>query len=669
MTAKHTRSLRTISIALAIVAMGSAVSGGITFVDHDAAGTGDGTTWSNAYVHLQDALAAAIDLDGPVEIRVAQGLYRPDQGTNQRLGDRSATFRLLNNVTLRGGFAGAAAPDPNARDVGTYLTVLSGDLEDNDGPDFVNCEDNAEAVVTSISNDTTAVMDGFTITGGFGGFGPGLNCHDTFPVVQDCTFRVNMAAGEDGGYGGAVFVSAGGPVFSRCTFAGNWATKQGGAICSQNRADLTVHHCAFRANYADDGGAIRSASGNVNAADCTFVGNVAESHGGALYCHQGRHALTRCTFASNSARWGGGLYNLFGAMDFVRCTFTANDADEGGGVYIDSSAAVTLSHCLLAGNRARDWGGAMLAWCDSSPELIHCTIADNRAPEGSAVSSGEPVLWNCIVWNREATKSPFRVQGVGPAAGYSCIQGDFPGRGNLDTDPLFASPGHWDSSGTADDPSDDYFVAGDYHLRSEAGRWDPNSESWVADETTSRCIDAGDPDDGIGEEPFPNGDMVNMGAYGGTAEASKSPAGSPLCGQTAYEFVPGQSAVLQTGGFAGVNWTYRVEGNIHIVLDCLIGVASFRRVDAAAIDESSSLPRHLDLNEAFRLTSLVGSAKPDGTLVFSGKAADDSDVRITVAFKEDWVLMNGQTTPPAGTADFFIFSLDALLKRSSHNDR
>jgi hypothetical protein len=40
---------------------------------------------------------------------------------------------------------------------------------------------------------------------------------------------------------------------------------------------------------------------------------------------------------------------------------------------------------------------------------------------------------------------------------------------------------------------------------------------------TSPCIDAGDPNGSIGWEPFPNGGVINMGAYGGTAEASKSP--------------------------------------------------------------------------------------------------------------------------------------------------
>ncbi len=36
------------------------------------------------------------------------------------------------------------------------------------------------------------------------------------------------------------------------------------------------------------------------------------------------------------------------------------------------------------------------------------------------------------------------------------------------------------------------------------------------------CIDAGDMSSPVGYEPFPNGGVINMGAYGGTSEASKS---------------------------------------------------------------------------------------------------------------------------------------------------
>jgi len=70
---------------------------------------------------------------------------------------------------------------------------------------------------------------------------------------------------------------------------------------------------------------------------------------------------------------------------------------------------------------------------------------------------------------------------------------------DISADPLFADPAN-----------------GDFHLKSEYGRW--NGTGWVNDNETSPCIDAGDP-----SEKDPDGTRINMGAYGGTWEASKSP--------------------------------------------------------------------------------------------------------------------------------------------------
>jgi hypothetical protein len=117
------------------------------------------------------------------------------------------------------------------------------------------------------------------------------------------------------------------------------------------------------------------------------------------------------------------------------------------------------------------------------------------------------------------------VSQLSPVSGdvtYSCIQGGFSGTGNIDSDPLFAQCAYWDVNNTPDDPNDDVFVPGDYHLQSQAGRFDPNSTAWVQDEVTSLCIDAGDPGMDVGDETDPNGGIINIGAYGGTFQASKS---------------------------------------------------------------------------------------------------------------------------------------------------
>ena len=78
------------------------------------------------------------------------------------------------------------------------------------------------------------------------------------------------------------------------------------------------------------------------------------------------------------------------------------------------------------------------------------------------------------------------------------------GAGNLQMDPLFV-----DAAG------------GDYHVKSTAGHY--AAGSWVNDSADSPAIDSGDPSSDYATEPSPNGGRVNLGNYGNTAEASKSP--------------------------------------------------------------------------------------------------------------------------------------------------
>jgi hypothetical protein len=146
---------------------------------------------------------------------------------------------------------------------------------------------------------------------------------------------------------------------------------------------------------------------------------------------------------------------------------------------------------------------------------------------------------NSIVWDQNAFEVGDKAQ---IDIAYSDIRGGWPGAGNIDVDPCFANPGYWDPNGTPEDPNDDFWVSGDYHLKSQAGRWQSGYDSqftilnsqlphgaWVKDDITSPCIDAGDPMSPIGLEPFPNGGRINIGAYGGTSEASKSYFGGPVC--------------------------------------------------------------------------------------------------------------------------------------------
>lgn len=165
-----------ISIFFVVLCTAAAVSGKVIYVDDSAVGANDGTSWENAYVYLQDALADANTAEKPVEIRIAQGVYTPDQGAGFIPGDQMVEFQLINGVTILGGFAGVGATEPNARYIEAYKTILSGDLAGDDAdindPSEFSGEptraENSSSIVSSGDTDETAVLDGVTITAGDG---------------------------------------------------------------------------------------------------------------------------------------------------------------------------------------------------------------------------------------------------------------------------------------------------------------------------------------------------------------------------------------------------------------------------------------------------------------------------------------------------------------------
>jgi predicted outer membrane repeat protein len=564
----------------------------VIYVGDDATGANDGSSWANAFLDLQDALAVSQVGD---EVRVAQGLYRPDRnarvltahGSRVEIspsGLRNAAFRLRNGVSIVGGFAGLSATDPNDRDVQRYETILSGDIYGNDrdswGLDHPMSqalrEDNSEYVVESPNTDATAVLDGFTIQSAAL---CGLYNRNGSPHVVHCTFRYNSSPMYSGGAvrcdggqpsfssclfhgnaamvaGGAIYASGARLTLSDCRFVNNWAVTLGGAICSVN-SDCTFTGCMFLENAGLQGGAIYHQQGMLTLTDCGFEGNMAKEQGGAVNLIQQKAvSMTGCTYRGNwTPHLGGAVANEGLSLLLERCTFTGNRAKLGGAIHTHGSsplsahpqaAGTVMAHCIFTGNDASNAGGALWGY-RAEFTISACTFADNwaraAATMGRSAGQGQETILrvgmeNSIVWDGNNSlllaqlptqpADPSTEAGVDIVIRYSDVQGGWPGEGNIDTDPRFANPGHWvDASDPAVNVKPDHpraiWVEGDYHLKAQAGRRDPVSEDWVQDDVTSPCIDAGDPKSPAGDEPQPNGGRINMGAYGGTPEASKSP--------------------------------------------------------------------------------------------------------------------------------------------------
>jgi len=404
--------------------------------------------------------------------------------------------------------------------------------------------DSKRASVVVFQNDETAasVLEGFTLTGGKGTWltdplpaatgmgGGGIVCVGASPTIIACTITRNTA---DSG-GGLNPTSGASPTLIGCTISENSAPDAGGGISCWDNSSLTMTGCLISGNSAS--GTTRGVDGNGGGifcgrqselvlTRCRMLENSAGINGGAVMCWD-NSALTMidCDVIDNtSGRWSGGIGSENSSLTFTRCLIARNTAalfcGAIQGSYTDSS--LSINNCTVTGNSAGQDGGAIYCWDGASVTITNSVFWGNTAPNGREVYlQRSPSTLNITYSNLAGGSAGVHVGG-GSTANW--------GEGNIHVDPGFVSNGYWDRNGTLRDESDDFWVEADYHLKSQAGRWEPNTQSWIQDDVTSPCIDTGDPMSPMGAESFPNGGFVNMGAYGGTAEASKSYFGGPIC--------------------------------------------------------------------------------------------------------------------------------------------
>jgi hypothetical protein len=284
-------------------------------------------------------------------------------------------------------------------------------------------------------------------------------------------------------------------------------------IFGQNKAAPAVYDNTIQANaeqgiYSCEGpienndiwqnsGGIAYCNGLINNNVISGNFNIEQGFGGGLYYCDGD--IVGNVITNNYASFmGGGLYACDG--NIVGNTINGNRAGlSGGGV---SNCSQSIQNNTIVGNTAAQYGGGLHNCIGFIRNNI---IASNQASYAGGIHGAGINSYNCFWMN----------------VGGNLAGGAVAGVGDIIVEPLFALDGYWDTKGTADQ-SDDIWVDGDYHLKSQAGRWDPHSKSWSIDDVTSRCVDAGDPNSNWTAELWPHGKRINMGAYGGTPQASMS---------------------------------------------------------------------------------------------------------------------------------------------------
>jgi hypothetical protein len=259
----------------------------IIYVNENASGGNNGTSWNDAHRFLQDAFSTAIAGD---RVWVAKGSYRPDEGAGQIEGNRSETFRLSPGVRVFGGFEGSES-ELVSRKAEQFKTFLTGDLRDNDQPGFAFRDDNSYHVVDGSDSDASSLLDGFYIKGGNAdgaaadSVGGGLLLLNASPAIFNTTFLSNSAK-----CGGGLYISSGSPELINDVFNGNNAIA-GGAICNVN-SNPTVINSTIVDNFADKGAGIYNLDSSPVIANTILARNVSSAN--MLECQRAGYP---CTFS------------------------------------------------------------------------------------------------------------------------------------------------------------------------------------------------------------------------------------------------------------------------------------------------------------------------------------------------------------------------------------
>lgn len=410
----------------------------------------------------------------------------------------------------------------------------------------ISCHGTSPTIAHNIIHDNSAM------------YGGGIYCYESTAVIVNNTILGNYAQQLGGG-----IHSCNSTVEIRDnTITGNQSIFYGGGISAANGAGFDppiIESNIITLNRSGHGAGIHcydaiilnnDISNNLGEPD----GPCGIAMGGGIYGTPS--VVTGNTISNNEADWGGGMDIIGNTAEITENSISNNTAEfEGGGIHVRSGVAPVVEHNMILGNQSAIGGGvfcysgvfsnnviaanecfsddpeikakgggiylADVSECNEpSPILVNNTFDGNSADDGGNiyVAISSPTIQNCVITHAPSGGGIFwneiSSDGYQPDIAYCDLfqnQGDnYVGmsdltgsNGNISADPLFADP-----------------AAHDYHLLSEGGRW--FADNWVEDDTTSPCIDQGDPLSDYGLEPAPNGHRINMGAFGNTLEASKS---------------------------------------------------------------------------------------------------------------------------------------------------
>lgn len=518
------------------LAVGPSAAGVIHVDANLTSGANDGTSWTDAFrgrLGLQSALMMATAGD---EVWVADGWYAPASAA----GDGSESLVIPDQVAVLGGFAGGEA-SASQRDPGLHETVLSGDLQENDGKGvFDHTGDNSWHVVRIVGGEIGTAIDGFTIRDalGFKGHefidlqGGGILIEGGAPLVSRCAFTDNRA---DFGAGIAV-LDSGAPTIEDCVFTHNESGWRGGGIYLAPGSDAAIRRCDFEENQGSHGVGLYCDAAAATIEDCDFTRNTspisAPAGGGVGAINDSTLIIRGCRFVENQSQGGGGVHLFDSHLVVDRCRFVANIGTGDGGdavVLFNSGSLVSNSEFIGTGDRNDlDPSGILVIISQGArtSRFVNCTFTNNGNSAGLAgpfsghsailvfTESGTQRFENCVIWGNFSALGDDQIVSADiftPTVFDRCLvenwDGTLMGTGILSTDPLLVDADGADNvRGTEDD---------DVRLATGSSCIDAGVNAFVPPATALDVAglarfrdDPATPDTGAGAPP-----LVDLGAH------------------------------------------------------------------------------------------------------------------------------------------------------------
>ncbi|WP_055445089.1 choice-of-anchor Q domain-containing protein [Lacinutrix himadriensis] len=349
------------------------LSGSIIYVNHAATGADDGATWSDAFVHLEDALAIATAND---QVWVAQGTYIP---TTTNVDPRKATFSVLNGTKLYGGF-NTSETTVSQRDITNNVTILSGDLlmDDNDviTEDETTRQDNAYHVLSMRGSIANVIIDGFTISGG--------NANGSYYVWGNVNTQYSDRKGA------AVYLNP---------------------IVTSNDVIATIQNCILEKNTATYS-SVFAGFGPLNA---------------ATHSREFRGDFTNCIIKNNYSLNSSALEYLGSSGQGYRAYGTITNSLFYNNTSVNGASSLAL---VASTTDSGNTGGINVT-------VLNSTFANNIGVNGSVVEMAQASnskIRNSIIYNNGST-TPFTITTSGSVVSNSIVEGGQ--QGATDVDPLF----------------------------------------------------------------------------------------------------------------------------------------------------------------------------------------------------------------------------------------